>query len=203
MTNRKATIVAFWEDVQKNPWVRASAAAVPVVGPALVQLMSAGDTDDLLERFEGLTDRLKGDVLDEIHTLSRGNRGSVRPVLAIGSGNDEHVLRCDQEVILGQKHLVDTAERFGGSCINYALRLLACGIPVIPIASIGGDEIGRRIREYLLTVANQYCPDEAVLQFLSSEAFFTPGIRTPHTSVLVHGSRRTIFSPRRCCMARC
>jgi hypothetical protein len=42
----------------------------------------------------------------------------IRPMFAIGSGNDEDVLVCFCEVVLGSKHPVTSTERFGGSCVN-------------------------------------------------------------------------------------
>ena len=197
MDDRKNAVLRFWELWRKNPWIRAAAASIPTVGPGLVQLMSADDRKVLLTRFDELTADLKVEVLEGMKALERNNRPNAIPILAIGSGNEEHVLITPSglEVVLGQKHPVDeAAERYGGSCVNYSLRLLSYGVPVLPIVSIGNDKMGRCIQQQLISTAQECCPSEPVLEFLQSDAFFTPGVNTPHTTVLVHGPHRTIFS---------
>ena len=49
------------------------------------------------------------------------------PIITVGSGNVEYILEHDGEVELGKKHIIDSYELIGGSCVNYSLRLLTTG----------------------------------------------------------------------------
>lgn len=194
MHDMSDAVIGFWESCRNRPGTPAAAANIPAVGPSLVTLMTATDRTQLLTAFQNLAPTVKAKVLSEMEKLAQAHSPSARPLIAIGSGNEESVLRCPEEVVLGRKHSVVPSRRYGGSCVNYSLRLLACGVPVLPIASIGDDRSGNRIRRTFLRVAERCCPVKTVLDFIGSEAFFAPGVETPQTTVLVHGPHRTIFS---------
>ena len=118
------------------------------------------------------------------------------PIITVGSGNVEYILQHNGEVELGKKHLIDSHELIGGSCVNYSLRLLTVGTNVFPIPFVGKDRDGQKIRDEMLKAAIQKGITEDERQFIESENFFIPGARTPRATVLVHQERRTIFSER-------
>jgi len=116
------------------------------------------------------------------------------PIITIGSGNVEHILEYDGEIQIGRKHIVTSYELFGGSCINYSLRLITAGIDVFPIPFIGKDQFGHDIRKYLVKIGLERDINEKALQFISSEDFLFPNVQTPKAIIVVHQGRRTIFS---------
>lgn len=116
------------------------------------------------------------------------------PIITIGSGNVEHILEYDGEIQIGRKHIVTSYELFGGSCINYSLRLIAAGMNVFPIPFIGKDQYGHDIRKHLIKIGLEKNLNEKALQFISSEDFLFPNVQTPKAIIVVHQGRRTIFS---------
>lgn len=120
--------------------------------------------------------------------------GNKSPVVTVGSGNVEYVLLHDGIVELGKKHLIDGHELIGGSCVNYSLRLLNFGSQVFPVPLVGDDPNGRKIRDEILTAALGRGSGAEALQFIESDDFFIPGVRTPRATVLIHQDQRTIFS---------
>lgn len=116
------------------------------------------------------------------------------PTITVGSGNIEYILEHDGEIELGKKHIINSYELIGGSCVNYSLRLLTTGNVVFPVPLIGEDHGGRKIRDELHKAGTKTGLNEDAKQFLKSEGFFIPGVRTPKATVLVHKERRTILS---------
>ncbi len=90
--------------------------------------------------------------------------------------------------------MINSHELIGGSCINYSLRLLNIGTHVFPIPLVGKDPNGYKIRDEVLAAAVQKGLTAEEKQFIESDDFFIPGVRTPKATVLVHQERRTIFS---------
>jgi len=119
-------------------------------------------------------------------------------ILAIGGGNSENILSVDNNIVFGNKHLSEVTELFGGSGINYAMRLLCAGFDVFPILTIGNDEIGRKIQSTFISLIENKCNSQRVLDFIkskdSSTSFLDPDIKTSSTTILVQGSTRTIFT---------
>ncbi|CAB1062589.1 hypothetical protein D1BOALGB6SA_7369 [Olavius sp. associated proteobacterium Delta 1] len=116
------------------------------------------------------------------------------PIITVGSGNVEYILQHNGEVELGKKHVINSHELIGGSCVNYSLRLLNVGTPVFPVPLVGKDPNGYKIRDEILEAALQKGLTAEEKQFIESDDFFIPGVRTPRATVLVHQERRTIFS---------
>ena len=116
------------------------------------------------------------------------------PIITVGSGNVEYILEHNGEVELGKKHVISSHEFIGGSCVNYSLRLLNVGTRVFPVPLVGKDPNGQKIRDEVLKAAIQQGLSAEEKQFIESDDFFIPGVRTPKTTVLVHRERRTIFS---------
>jgi sugar/nucleoside kinase (ribokinase family) len=120
--------------------------------------------------------------------------GNTPPVITVGSGNVEYILRSKGELELGKKHLINSQGLIGGSCVNYALRLLTVGCSVFPVPLVGDDRCGQKIRGRILDAAIQKGITARERQFIESDDFFVPGAKTPRTTVIVHGEQRTIFS---------
>ena len=121
-------------------------------------------------------------------------RKSTSPIITIGSGNVEHILEYDGEIQIGRKHIVTSYELFGGSCINYSLRLITAGMDVYPIPFIGKDQFGHDIRKHLVKIGLERDLNEKALQFIRSKDFLFPNIQTPKATIVVHQGLRTIFS---------
>jgi len=121
----------------------------------------------------------------------------MNPILVVGSGNAENILTLKGEIVLGNKHSVKAHQLLGGSGVNFSLRLLSAGIGVLPILTVGHDRLGEDIRQELYAVATRNNVQHVVIEFLDSahpEHFFDPRITTPSSTVIVNGTRRTIFS---------
>lgn len=116
------------------------------------------------------------------------------PIIVVGSGNGEYVLKCKGDLSVGHKHQVELIDLFGGSGVNHALRLLSYGCEVLPIIPVGDDRLGNNIRDAILGAARIAHAADRVIDFISSAHFFTPNIETASSTVVIHGDRRTIFS---------
>ncbi|MFO7557282.1 MAG: carbohydrate kinase family protein [Desulfobacterales bacterium] len=116
------------------------------------------------------------------------------PVIAIGSGNVETILEHDGEIQPGRKHIVNTHELVGGSCVNYSMRLITAGNTVFPIPFIGDDRFGEDIRKALLDIGRRNKISKKALTFIDSKTFLIPDVQTPKAIIVVHRGKRTIFS---------
>ena len=119
-------------------------------------------------------------------------------VLVVGSGNAETVLDLNSDLVQGQKHNVKRVELFGGSGVNYTLRLLQYdGTWVLPILSIGEDVIGKSIQQAVLdAMAHTHTDPEAglgVSGFCADSDFLCRGLITPQSTVITVKDLRTIF----------
>ncbi len=116
-----------------------------------------------------------------------------KPILVFGGGNSETLLIADGPVTIGQKNAVRTASAFGGSGVNCSVRLLSMNAPAMPLLSIGDDGIGHEIQAFVEKVATAANAGDTVLAYLRSPHFFTPGVSTAQSAVLVHAGTRTIL----------
>ncbi len=116
------------------------------------------------------------------------------PVIAVGSGAFENILLCDGTLQLGRKHIAAQEESLGGSGLNYALRLLAAGVEVLPILPVGNDPLGKLIRESILAAAEEVPAPDRLKEFLAPRQFFVPNVRTPSSTILVNELQTTVFS---------
>jgi sugar/nucleoside kinase (ribokinase family) len=116
------------------------------------------------------------------------------PIIAIGSGAFENILRCDGALQLGRKHIVKQEESLGGSGLNYTLRLLANGMEVLPILPVGDDPLGHLILESILAAVKKIPGPERMQKFLAPRQFFVPNIKTPRSTILVDQLQTTVFS---------
>lgn len=126
------------------------------------------------------------------------NNKKIPLILAIGGGNSENILSVESDITFGNKHLAEVTELYGGSGVNYTMRLLCAGLDVLPILTIGNDETGKKIELAFTGLMKNISASERVLAFIKSDNttsnFLDPDIKTSNTTILVHGSNRTIFT---------
>ncbi|MEO0534489.1 MAG: PfkB family carbohydrate kinase [Cyanobacteria bacterium P01_A01_bin.123] len=116
-------------------------------------------------------------------------------VLVVGGSNGENIIQLPLEFKEDRKYTVNPIKLFGGSCINYSIRLMNFGIPVIPIPGVGRDRLGECIQEELLnTIRRTSKLPKIIDDFVGSENFFIPGAITNYSTILVRGEKRTILT---------
>jgi sugar/nucleoside kinase (ribokinase family) len=115
-------------------------------------------------------------------------------VLVVGSGNAETVLDLNSDLIMGRKHNVKRLELFGGSGVNYTLRLSTYdGTQVLPILSVGEDDIGTSIQRTILQALDAQPPCAAVHEFAASPDFLCKGLTTAQSTIVNVHQVHTIF----------
>jgi sugar/nucleoside kinase (ribokinase family) len=110
-------------------------------------------------------------------------------ILVIGGANIEYIHKSKTDIVQGSKNFVEIEELFGGSGVNYALRLLTYGEVVFPILFMGEDSTGRQIYDTLLPFSK-----DANQTFFDEKSFFVPTLMTPRSTIIVEGIHRTILS---------
>ena len=119
-------------------------------------------------------------------------------ILTVGSGTVEIVLRPrGGEIEWGRKHTADFSMLYGGSGLNYSMRLLCAGYEAFPILAIGKDEHGLKIQSALLAEIEKRKDLERSKRFIGTKgnpSFFDPDIKTSSTVIVVHGAQRTLFT---------
>ncbi len=103
-------------------------------------------------------------------------------ILVIGGANIEYILKSKTDIVQGSKNFVDIEELFGGSGVNYSLRLLSYGEKVFPLLFVGDDSTGRQIYDKLAPFG------------IDEKTFFVPHLQTPRSTIIVEGIHRTILS---------
>jgi sugar/nucleoside kinase (ribokinase family) len=99
---------------------------------------------------------------------------------------------------LDDKYDVGERQRFfGGSGVNFSVRLATTDHIILPILSVGNDEPGRRLKELLVGCAANHIKSPSAKSFIDSEGFLCDGLRTSQAVVIsVRGKTRTTFTPR-------
>ena len=116
------------------------------------------------------------------------------PIIVLGSGNGDFVLTHSTPITMGTKNFVDSEQLLGGSGLNASARLLAAGFNAAPILSVGPDRLGEMVRDHLVGSAQGTEFQRSSSVFLSDESFFASEIKTPQSTIVVDGDRRTIFA---------
>jgi len=108
-------------------------------------------------------------------------------VLVIGGANIERIYALDEKPKIWQKQFYtkNKIKVYGGSGLNYSLRLAKTGIKVLPILPVGNDDAGREIANLLV---NTGCCLLNNMQLLSND------IETNESLILTEGKGRTIFA---------
>ena len=115
-------------------------------------------------------------------------------ILIIGNGNGEYLLELLHKFERGQKHLVKSQRLIGGGGLNYTLRLLNMGYPVLPILPLGQDELGKKIQQELRQESQKFFPDSVVTQYLNSPDFLSSRITSLLSTIIIDEEGRSIFT---------
>jgi sugar/nucleoside kinase (ribokinase family) len=112
-------------------------------------------------------------------------------IIVIGGANIEYIVKSKTDIVQGSKNFVDIEELYGGSGLNYALRLINAGFTIYPLLYIGSDSIGYNIKEYLLTSCKQ---NSSTYRHITRDDFFVDGLNTIRSVIIVEGPHRTILA---------
>jgi len=113
-------------------------------------------------------------------------------IVVIGGANLEYIITSENEIIPGSKNAVNIEELYGGSGVNYTLRLLHTGEHVYPILFLGDDHAGHQIQAEIATALTANNPK--IRYFIEENAFFIPSVDTPKSTIIVEGNHRTILT---------
>ncbi len=113
-------------------------------------------------------------------------------IVVIGGANIEYVVTSEKKISKGAKNSVEIKELYGGSGVNYTLRLLHTGESVYPILFLGNDYAGVQIQKEIskALIAN----DPKIRYFIEEDEFFIPSVQTPKSTIIVEGVQRTILT---------
>lgn len=167
--------------------------AIPNFGAALAEFVY-GDQESEISKNIKISIEQNKELLEKVIEIIDSFNHSRGNIIAIGSGNGDTYMRHDHPVLMGSKNFVTTTQYVGGSGVNYTLRLISSGFDVIPILSIGNDFLGELVKRELLEHARKYDVSKDVIEFIESKDFFEPNIKTPNSSIIHDGTRRTIFA---------
>lgn len=131
---------------------------------------------------------------EAVEALMRRYTKGVKSVLTIGSGVSENLLVVKGELLLGSKHVVEAKHLFGGSGVNYTLRLNSTGVPVLPVLSMGHDRAGRAIQEFLTNETREKVGIEPYISYIADDDFLCRELVTSTSTIIVDGDSRTVFT---------
>ncbi len=113
-------------------------------------------------------------------------------IVVIGGANIEYIIKSKKDIIQGSKNFVDIEELYGGSGVNYTLRLLHVGENVYPILFVGDDHAGHNIQQQI--AATLITNKSQIRFFLEEKSFLLPSLQTPRSTIIVEGAHRTILT---------
>lgn len=163
------------------------------IGGPLAEIFFGNDLQNFISNLDKETESRQKEIIELLETLIDLKTDDLYPVITIGSANAESIFKCEDAVILGTKHDSELENLYGGSGVNFAMRLLAAGKLAIPILPIGNDEIGRSILKTIGNAIGRINTPGPIRKFLNNNRFFSPNIKTPTSGILIDGSNRTIF----------
>lgn len=124
-----------------------------------------------------------------------GSMENVNSILVVGSAYAEHTLQLRGDMILGGKQVADINDFYGGSGINYVLRLIENGVTAIPMLNIGKDKSGDAIRSEISKCAEKAEFPSNIIELIKSDDFCVVGSKTLRSYIVIEDTakRRTIF----------
>jgi len=188
------TVKEFVAYCKRHRVDRAVIKGIPYVGSSLDEMFHGGEVQAVIQAAAAESAARQEEIIRLLREIMGKGAAASTPLIAIGSGNGESVLKCGGRISIGHKHQVEIMDLFGGSGVNHTLRLLSAGYEVFPIIPVGGDRLGHNIREAILEAARKAHAPQRLIDFVCSDEFFTPHLKTASSTVVVHGERRTIFS---------
>jgi sugar/nucleoside kinase (ribokinase family) len=115
-------------------------------------------------------------------------------VLVIGSAVKENRFKTSSEVVFGRKHVAVRNISKGGSGINFAYRLLARNVPVLPVLSLGDDSSGHQIKNDIKRFVEKTDCGGYIFDFLDQANFLSSRYPTPESIVIAHHDQLTTFT---------
>lgn len=126
-------------------------------------------------------------------------------ILVIGSGlrekvfTDPRVFQVQGDSIRIQSDGKEIIERplthYGGSGVNWSIRLAKTGHPILPILSVGPDEIGREIQQFVLSAINPTTTSNAICNFTESDSFLCNDLISAEAPVFSAKHLRIALTP--------
>jgi len=113
-------------------------------------------------------------------------------IVVVGGANLEYIITSEHEIIKGEKNSVTIEEYYGGSGVNYTLRLLHTGEPVYPVLFLGDDHAGHQIQEEIAAALTAESIE--IRYFIEERGFFIQSVDTPKSTIIVEGAQRTILT---------
>ncbi len=163
------------------------------IGGPLAEIFFGNNLQDFISHLNEESEYRQKEIIELLETLIDLKTDDLYPIITIGSANAESIFKCEDDVILGTKHDSELENLYGGSGVNFAMRLLAAGRLAIPILPIGNDEVGRSILEAIGNAVETIRTPVPIRNFLNNNRFFNSKIKTPTSGILISGSKRTIF----------
>ena len=197
MKELREAIEKLLQYVEEHRLSNAAIKFIPYIGDALDELVHGGDIEKLIKKVATESESRQNEILNKLTALIRQSEESQPLIICVGSGSAEEILKLEDELVIGEKHTVLLEELFGGSGVNYTLRLINAGFDVLPILAVGQDGIGRSIREQIFKAFKASQSSPIVSSFMKEDdgrEFFDPNIKTSSTTIVVHNARRTIFT---------
>ena len=192
----KETLKNFKIYCMNNRISRVLIKGIPYLGDSIDELIYGEETEQILLALEKITQEQEEEIIPKLYSImkSTNNTHDQDTIIAIGGGNAEYVYTVD-EIKMGQKNIVNNSiELIGGGAVNFASRLLATGHEVFPIIALGNDRPGKKIRDALVEFANCTSMNPRLINFLSTEDAFVPGMKTSAATILVQKTGRTTLS---------
>lgn len=172
-------------------------ATIPFVGSGLKEVLYGGKIQKEISSLkEDLIAQLEehSDAVENIMRIMSYHEKGLGSIITVGSGVAEYVFQSDERIIIGEKHLGKATELFGGSGVNYTMRLIGADFDVYPLLSIGKDNIGMAIQKILLDNIDKFGGSVEMQNFIKSEEFLPSGIVSSRSTILVSGTQRTVLS---------
>ncbi len=116
----------------------------------------------------------------------------IRNIIVIGGANVEYIVKSEEEIVQGAKNSVEIEELYGGSGVNYTMRLLCTGERVYPLLYLGDDYAGIQIQKSISSAL--IAEDPKIRYFIEKKEFFIPKVQTPKSTIIVEGNKRTILT---------
>jgi sugar/nucleoside kinase (ribokinase family) len=203
LKNKLSKFINFCRD---NNVPQALLKGIPYVGDSINEILyESKDNKQLMEMSEQLfsqqdtiikaLDKLEEEIrVQKFEEKTNSRKQAAKTIVAIGGGNAEYLYISKNPVSLGQKNPIsEVRELVGGGGVNFSARLLATGYDVYPILSVGDDRTGRMIQSQLSALAQNACAPDEVLNFIKSQNFIVPGMKTSSSTILIQPANRTIF----------
>lgn len=156
-----------------------------------------------IQSIHATSDNIEASILSIVKYLERDAFGEA--ILVVGSGvkervfTDTSVFQVQGRVIIiksdGKQIIQRPLVHYGGSGVNFSMRLAKTGHQILPILSIGGDPIGKEIRELILESIDRQACKPSVLEFIKGENFFCKGLESAEVPVFSTGRVRIALTP--------